>query len=176
MILLILIGWCIYLFCKEAGETVNEIRGVVGKEAREHEAEIVVEEILNDPTTHIIEIGEARILTFMINGYQEVIILNQQLTGGGQENNLIRQALKLHKLFKGHNNTQAHRTPKLRYTNNKIREGLLCEDLRATPRRNGLNAALEALIKMVERRFCLYITKNSRSFERLFFKGVTNMN
>lgn len=76
MIFLILIGWCVYLFCKEAGKTVNEIRGVVGKEAREHEAEIVAEEILNDPTTHIIEIGEARILTFMINGYQEVIILN----------------------------------------------------------------------------------------------------
>lgn len=134
MILLILIGWCVYLFCKEAGETVNEIRGVVGKEAREHEAEIIAEEILNNPTTHIIEIGEARILTFMIDGYQEVIILNQQLTGGGQENNLIRQTLKLHKLFKGHNNTQAHRTPKLRYTNSKIREGLLCEDLRATAR------------------------------------------
>ena len=76
MILLILIGWCVYLFCKEVGETVNELRGVVGKEAREHEAEIMAEEILNDPTTHIIEIGEARILTFMIDGYQEVIILN----------------------------------------------------------------------------------------------------
>ena len=76
MIFLILIGWCIYLFCKEAGETVNELRGVVGKEAREHEAEIVAEEILNDPTTHIIEIGEVRVLTFMVNGYQEVITLN----------------------------------------------------------------------------------------------------
>ena len=76
MIFLILIGWCVYLFYKEAKETVNELRGVVGKEAREHEVEIVVEEILNDPTTHIIEIGEARILTFMIDGYQEVIILN----------------------------------------------------------------------------------------------------
>ena len=76
MIFLILMGWCVYLFCKEAGETVNEIRGVVGKQAREHEAEIVAEEILNDPTTHIIEIGEVRILTFMINGYQEVIVLN----------------------------------------------------------------------------------------------------
>lgn len=75
MILLILIGWCVYLFCKEAGETVNEIRGVVGKEAREHEAEIVAE-VLNDPTTQIIEIGEVRILTFMIDGYQEVIVLN----------------------------------------------------------------------------------------------------
>lgn len=76
MIFLILIGWCVYLFCKEAGETINELRAVVGKEAREHEAEIIAEEILNDPTTHIIEIGEARILTFMIDGYQEVIILN----------------------------------------------------------------------------------------------------
>lgn len=76
MILLILISWCVYLFCKEAVETVNELRGVVGKEAREHEAEIIAEEILNDPTTHIIEIGEARILTFMVDGYQEVIILN----------------------------------------------------------------------------------------------------
>ena len=38
MIFLILIGWCVYLFCKEAGETINELRGVVGKEAREHEA------------------------------------------------------------------------------------------------------------------------------------------
>ena len=133
MILLILIGWCVYLFCKEAGETVNEIRGVVGKEAREHEAEIVAE-VLNDPTTQIIEIGEVRILTFMIDGYQEVIVLNQQLTGGGQENNLIRQTLKLHKLFKRHNNTRAHRTPKLRYTNSKIREGVLCEDLHVAPR------------------------------------------
>ena len=76
MIFLILIGWCVYLFCKEAGETINKLRGVVGKEAREHEAEIIAEEILNDPTTHIIEIGEARILTFMVNGYQEVITLN----------------------------------------------------------------------------------------------------
>ena len=76
MIFLILIGWCVYLFCKEAEKTVNELRGVVGKEAREHEVEIVAEEILNDPTTHIIEIGEARILTFMIDGYQEVITLN----------------------------------------------------------------------------------------------------
>ena len=76
MIFLILISWCVYLFCKEAGETVNELRGVVGKQAREHEAEIVAEEILNDPTTHIIEIGEVRILTFMVNGYQEVITLN----------------------------------------------------------------------------------------------------
>lgn len=76
MIFLILIGWCVYLFCKEAGETVSELRGVIGKEAHEHEAEIIAEEILNDPTTHIIEIGEARILTFMIDGYQEVIILN----------------------------------------------------------------------------------------------------
>ena len=76
MIFLIRIGWCVYLFCKEAKETVNELRGVVGKQASEHEAEIVAEEILNDPTTHIIEIGEARILTFMVNGYQEVIVLN----------------------------------------------------------------------------------------------------
>lgn len=76
MIFLILIGWCVYLFCKESKETVNELRGVVGKEAHEYEAEIIAEEILNDPTTHIIEIGEARILTFMVNGYQEVIILN----------------------------------------------------------------------------------------------------
>ena len=76
MIFLILIGWCVYLFCKEAGETVNELRGVVGKQAREHEVEIVAEEILNDPTTHIIKIGEVRILTFMVNGYQEVITLN----------------------------------------------------------------------------------------------------
>ena len=76
MIFLILIGWCVYLFCKEAEKTANELRGVVGKEAREHEAEIVAEEILNDPTTHIIEIGEVRILTFMVNGYQEVITLN----------------------------------------------------------------------------------------------------
>ena len=134
MIFLILIGWCVYLFCKEAGKTVNEIRGVVGKEAREHEVEIIAEEILNDPTTHIIEIGEVRILTFMVNGYQEVITLNQQLTGGGQDSNLVRQTLKLHKLCKGHNNAQAHRTPKLRYINSKIREGVLCENLRATPR------------------------------------------
>lgn len=76
MIFLILIGWCVYLFCKEAGETVNEIRGVIGKQTREHEVEIVAEEILNDPTTHIIEMGEVRILTFMVDGYQEVIILN----------------------------------------------------------------------------------------------------
>lgn len=76
MILLILILWCSHLFLKEASETINEIRGAIGKEAREHEAEIIAEEILNDPTTHIIEIGEARILTFMIDGYQEVIILN----------------------------------------------------------------------------------------------------
>ena len=76
MIFLTLIGWCVYLFCKEAGGTVNELRGVVGKQAREHEAEIIAEKILNDPTTHIIEIGEARILTFMVNGYQEVIVLN----------------------------------------------------------------------------------------------------
>ena len=76
MIFLILICWCAYLFLKEAGETVNELRGVIEKEVHEHEAEIVAEEILNDPTTHIIEIGEARILTFMIDGYQEVIILN----------------------------------------------------------------------------------------------------
>lgn len=153
MIFLILIGWCVYLFCKEAWETVSELRDVIGKEAHEHEAEIIAEEILNDPTTHIIEIGEVRILTFMIDGYQEVIILNQQLTGGGQENNLIRQTLKLHKLFKRHNNTRAHRTPKLRYTNSKIREGVLCEDLRITARQNGLKAALEALMKMVDRRF-----------------------
>ena len=153
MIFLILIGWCVYLFCKEAGKTVNELRGVVGKEAREHEAEIVAEEILNDPTTHIIEIGEVRILTFMVNGYQEVITLKQQLTGGGQDSNLVRQTLKLSRPIKEHNNTQAHRTPKLRYTNSKIREGLLCEDLRTTPRQNGLKATLEALTKMVERRF-----------------------
>ena len=76
MILLILILWCTHLFLKEIGGTINELRGVVGKEAREHEAEIIAEEILNDPTTHIIEIGEARILTFIVNGYQEVIILN----------------------------------------------------------------------------------------------------
>ena len=76
MIFLILIGWCVYLFCKEAVETVSELRDVIGKEAHEHEAEIIAEEILNDPTTHIIEIGEVRILTFMIDGYQEVIILN----------------------------------------------------------------------------------------------------
>ena len=125
MIFLILIGWCVYLFCKEAGKTVNELRGVVGKEAREHEAEIVAEEILNDPTTHIIEIGEVRILTFMVNGYQEVITLKQQLTGGGQDSNLVRQTLKLSRPIKEHNNTQAHRTPKLRYTNSKIREGVL---------------------------------------------------
>lgn len=172
MIFLILIGWCVYLFCKEAVETVNELRGVVGKEAHEHEAEIIAEEILNDPTTHIIEIGEARILTFMIDGYQEVIILNQQVAGGGQENNLIRQTLKLHKLFKEHNNAQAHRTPKLRYTNSKIREGLLCQDLRATTRRDGLKAALEALTKTVERRFCLYITKKQPIFRPTVLKGV----
>lgn len=76
MIFLILIGWCVYLFCKEAGETVNEIRGVIGKDAREHEAEIIAEEILNDPTTHIIEIGEARILIFEIDGWQHNIVLN----------------------------------------------------------------------------------------------------
>lgn len=76
MIFLILIGWCVYLFCKEAKETVNELRDTVGKEVHEHEAEIVAEEILNDPTTHIIKIGEVRILTFIVNGYQEVIILN----------------------------------------------------------------------------------------------------
>lgn len=76
MILLILILWCTHLFLKEIGGTINEIRGVIGKEAREHEAEIIAEEILNNPTTQIIEIGEARILTFMIDGYQEVIILN----------------------------------------------------------------------------------------------------
>ena len=76
MIFLILIVWCVYLFCKESKETVNELRGVVGKEAREHEVEIIAEEILNDPTTQIIEIGEVRILTFMVNGYQEVITLN----------------------------------------------------------------------------------------------------
>lgn len=128
MIFLILIGWCVYLFCKEAGETVNEIRGVVGKEAREHEAEIIAEEILNDPTTHIIEIGEVRILIFEIDGWQHNIVLNQSLTGGGQEGNLVRLTMESHKLFKEHNNTQAHRTPKLRYTNNKIREGLLYEN------------------------------------------------
>ena len=170
MIFLILIGWCVYLFCKESKETVNELRGVVGKEAHEHEAEIIAEEILNDPTTHIIEIGEVRILTFMVNGYQEVITLNQKVAGGGQENNLVRQALKLRRPLKGHNNTQAHRTPKLRYTNSKIREGLLCEDLRATTRRNGFKPALEALIKMVERRFVYLTQKNSRSFDRLSFK------
>ena len=77
MIFLILIGWCIYLLCREAGETVNEIRGVICKEEREHQAEIIAEQILNDPRTHIIEIGEARILTFMIDEWnQGVIILN----------------------------------------------------------------------------------------------------
>ncbi len=76
MIFLILIGWCVYLFLKEAGETINEIRGVIGKEAREHEAEIIAEEILNDPTTHIIEIGEVRILIFEIDGWQHNIVLN----------------------------------------------------------------------------------------------------
>lgn len=128
MIILILICWCVYLFFKEAGETVNEIRGVIGKEAREHESEIIAEEILNDPTTHIIEIGEARILIFEIDGWQHNLVLNQQLTGGGQENNLVRFPLESSKLFKERNNTQAHRTPKLRYINSKIREGLLCED------------------------------------------------
>lgn len=77
MILLILICWCVYLLCKEAGDTVDKIRGVICKEEREHQAEIIAEQILNDPRTHIIEIGEARILTFMIDEWnQGVIILN----------------------------------------------------------------------------------------------------
>lgn len=153
MIFLILIGWCVYLFCKEAGETVNELRGVVGKEAREHEAEIIAEEILNDPTTHIIEIGEARILTFMIDGYQEVIILNQQLTGGGQENNLVRQTLKPHKLFNGHNNTK--RIEPQSCAIQIVRYARAYYAMNYAPRRdeNDLKAALEPLIKTVERRF-----------------------
>ena len=39
----------------------------------------------------------------------------------------------------------------------------------------GLNAALEALIKMVERRF-FYITKKQPIFRPAVFQGVTNMN
>ena len=39
----------------------------------------------------------------------------------------------------------------------------------------GLNAALEALIKMVERRF-FYITKKQPILRPAVFQGVTNMN
>lgn len=35
---------------------------------------------------------------------------------------------------------------------------------------------LEALIKTVERRFCLYITKKQPIFRPTVFQGVTNMN
>lgn len=40
----------------------------------------------------------------------------------------------------------------------------------------GLKAALEALMKTVERRFCLYITKKQPIFRPTVLKGVTNMN
>ena len=39
-----------------------------------------------------------------------------------------------------------------------------------------LNAALEALMKMIDRRFCLYITKKQPIFRPTVFQGVTNMN
>ena len=153
MILLILILWCTHLFLKEAGETINEIRGAIGKEAREHEAEIVAEEILNDPTTQIIKIGEARILTFMIDGYQEVIILNQPLTGSGQDYFPVRSALKLHKLFNGQNNTK--RIEPKSCAIQIVRYARAYYAMNYAPRRdkNNLKPALELLIKTVERRF-----------------------
>ena len=45
------------------------------------------------------------------------------------------------------------------------------------PRRdeNDLKPALEALIKTVERRFCLYIKEKQPIFRPTVFQGVTNM-
>ena len=40
----------------------------------------------------------------------------------------------------------------------------------------GLKAALEALIKTVDHRFCLYITKKQPIFRPAVFQGVINMN
>ena len=89
MIFLIILIFCGCLLVKELWQTICKIYNHTHRKQLEEKAEKEAEKILNDPDTHIIEIGDARILTFMVDGYQDVIVLHdhRQSTEKEQKNN-----------------------------------------------------------------------------------------
>ena len=89
MTVLILLIFCGCLLIRELWQTICKIYNYIHRKELEEKAEKEAEKILNDPDTHIIEIGDAKILTFMQDGYQQVIVLDddKQSTDKGQKNN-----------------------------------------------------------------------------------------